>query len=312
MKRCDAKMPKKRVREKDIKVLFENEQKLIEDEEKKNKELLYKIKNALSNIVVISTIIAFSLFTIFVICKRFDLNRYFIFLGFVVIPLYFLLKKTIKGFIDFFNRWRLIIFSLFCIVLGILFFSFVSYDIDTNQFYNLLILTWTVYSCLLVFITIWNAINKKKQLKLIKDSSELKQKLFQDTYTNILLIVVVIINIATTILYFWDINNLDNDFFIKPLLYIGGMLTLVLTGYVICSVFKKPIEIYFTIFAINKKIKKMEKRKRIIKKQIMVDYGNEPSIEEDYNIKFTKIYNDYSEKQEKTIEELLRGENEEN
>ena len=197
-------------------------------------------------------------------------------------------------------------------MLGILFFSFVSYDIDTNQFYNLLILTWTVYSCLLVFITIWNAINKKKQLKLIKESCELKQKLFQDAYTNILLIVVVIINIATTILYFWDINNLDNNFFIKPLLYIGGMLTLVLTGYVICSVFKKPIEIYFTIFAINKKIKKMEKRKRIIKKQIMVDYGNEPSIEEDYNIKFTKIYNGYSEKQEKTIEELLRGEIEEN
>lgn len=127
MKRCDYKMPKKRVREKDIKVLFENEQKMIEDEEKKNKKLLYKIKNALSNIVVISTIIAFSLFTIFVICKKFDLNRYFIFLGFVVIPLYYLLKKTIKGFIDFFNRWRLIIFSLFlyCVRNFILFICFI-------------------------------------------------------------------------------------------------------------------------------------------------------------------------------------------
>ena len=298
-------MPKKRVREKDIKLLFENEQKMIEDEEEKNRKMLYKIKNSLSNIVVISTIVIFSLFTIFVICKKFDLNRYFIFLGFVVVPLYYLLKKTIKGFIDFFNRWRLIIFSLFCIVLGILFFSFVSYDIDTNQFYNLLILTWTVYSCLLVFITIWNAINKKKQLKLIKDSSELKQKLFQDAYTNILLIVVVIINIATTILYFGDINNLDNNFFIKPLLYIGGMLTLVLTGYVICSVLKKPIEIYITIYKINKRINKMEKRKKIIKNQIMVNYEEEKTVEEDYQAKFVNIYNDYKAKQEKIIEELL-------
>ena len=298
-------MPKKRVREKDIKLLFENEQKMIEDEEEKNRKMLYKIKNSLSNIVVISTIVIFSLFTIFVICKKFDLNRYFIFLGFVVVPLYYLLKKTIKGFIDFFNRWRLIIFSLFCIVLGILFFSFVSYDIDTNQFYNLLILTWTVYSCLLVFITIWNAINKKKQLKLIKDSSELKQKLFQDAYTNILLIVVVIINIATTILYFGDINNLDNNFFIKPLLYIGGMLTLVLTGYVICSVLKKPIEIYITIYKINKRINKMEKRKTRIKNQIMVNYEEEKTVEEDYQAKFVNIYNDYKAKQEKIIEELL-------
>ena len=300
---------REKVSKKDLKTYFKEQEELIYKSEEKSKKAKADIINFISNLFFNIVLTISLIFAFFAFCINKGYKTEWVYLFLLIEPwIYFILKYFIESFSKWFNKWRGIILVILELILSLVFFIFVSYNLTDTQFYNLLILTWTIYSCMIVFVTVWRTISRKRHKELISNNKQeaLIKTIKRDSFINILLIINIIINASTTVLYFWNITNFDFKF-MKSLLFFGGFFTCFMAVYIISSVLIEPVAIHFTILAISKRKKKLDKSYKRINKELKEKYENEEIT--DYKKKLDDAYNKVITEQDKLIKDLVNNEN---
>lgn len=298
----------KKLTKKDIKQYFNERLDKLKQIDEQKKITREKAKNKIANFITVVVLTIITLFLITLLIYKCQWNYMFINLGFIVIPVYLLLTKS-KKFVVFYNSNRGRILIVYMLVLMVCFLFNVSYDLKQEEFYNLLILVWTIYSCMIVFVTIWRITNDKRKKKYLSELSNVKayKLISTDAFISILLIINVVINVFTTFLYFWNVTNYNNSFLMKPALYTGGFLTCILAFTIIIDYFIEPLESYYILIKMNREKKKIERLYNKIKDELK-KRTQDSEIDSDYEEKVDKEYQKRINEIDKRINETLKKE----